>query len=75
MFPPNAQLLCVVIGSDWVMLSDNWTDNDSGAHQCQQIGIPAKRMIAIKALVMFRTTVLHLMTFAYRDNNSLTLKC
>ena len=54
---PGAQLLCVVIGSDWVLLSDRWTDNDSGAYQCQQIGSPAKRMIAITALVMFNTTV------------------
>lgn len=27
---PDVELLCGVIGSDWVMLSDNLTDNDSG---------------------------------------------
>lgn len=50
---PDVQLLCGVIGSDWVMLSDKWTDNGSGAYQCQQIGSPAKCMIAITALVMY----------------------
>lgn len=64
------QLLCIVIGSDWVMLSDNWADNDSGAYQCQQIGSQAECMIAITALVMFRTTMMQPVTFACRDNNS-----
>lgn len=67
---PDVQLLCAVIGPDCVMVSDNRTDNDSGAHQCQQIRSLAECMIAITALVVPRSTVLHPMTFAYRDNNS-----
>lgn len=51
--PPDIQLLFAANGSDWVMLSDIWTDNDSGAYQCQQIGSVAKYMIAIRALVMY----------------------
>lgn len=67
---PDVQLLCAVIGSDWVMLSDNWTDNDSGAYQCQHMGTPAKCMRAITAVAMLGTTVLHGVTSAYRDKNS-----
>lgn len=50
------QLLCVVIGSEGVILSENWTDNDAGAYQCQPIGSQAECMTAIISFVMFKTT-------------------